>query len=236
MIEAGVVITSAGPVYWHLPQNRTGGSLPDSRVLWDVLWEHRKDPNLGFAHSHPGTGEPSPSWTDITTFVAVEKGLGRRISWWIASGTGFIELSWTGPEKQDYRQRVVEETSWVPALRAASEYESSKFHQYVVWWLSPIDMDKEPPRSSPEYIQRQWSERYGRPGRCRLWIDAHEFPEFKGAQGAQLLDMLSAKPGILDLMDARYGGLYLHYEDLRHIQGLPGVVTDVTFQRIIPRP
>lgn len=90
MIEAGVVIDINGaPIYWHLPDGRTGGSLPDSQPLWEVLWEHR-DILGGFAHSHPGSGTPDPSRTDITTFIAVEAGLGRHLDWWITSSDRLI--------------------------------------------------------------------------------------------------------------------------------------------------
>lgn len=123
MIETGVVVTSAGPVYWHLPAGRTGGSLPDSRQLWDVLWELRKSEVLGFAHSHPGSGIPGPSYTDLTTFAAIELGLGRRMRWWITSADHVILLGWQGPHKLDYAASLVEEPSWAAQLRKYSEGE-----------------------------------------------------------------------------------------------------------------
>jgi hypothetical protein len=86
-LESGVVVGLDGsPLYWHLPLERTAGSLPNSRPLWDVFWEHR-DNLLGFAHSHPGVGIPAPSQEDRTTFSAVERGLGKRLSWWICTET-----------------------------------------------------------------------------------------------------------------------------------------------------
>ncbi len=74
MIECGVVVGIKGAIHWHLPEGRTMGSIPDTRALWDVFWEHRKLDYLGFAHSHPGSGIPGPSMTDLTTFAAVEAG------------------------------------------------------------------------------------------------------------------------------------------------------------------
>ena len=86
MKEVGVLIDLEGqPIYWHLPEDRSSGALPDSRNLWDVIWENR-DKVSGFAHTHPGYGKPGPSYTDITTFAAIETGLGRRLHWWIATG------------------------------------------------------------------------------------------------------------------------------------------------------
>ena len=96
-IEAGVVIDLKGePIFWHLPEERTGGSLPDSRKLWDVIWENREN-LMGFAHSHPGWGMPGPSWTDVTTFSAVEKALDKRLDWWITSSDRIIVARWSGP-------------------------------------------------------------------------------------------------------------------------------------------
>jgi len=85
MIEVGVVLgTNNESIYWHLPQNSSAVCLPDSRELWDVLWENR-DRVSGFAHIHPWVGRPWPSDTDLTTFIAVENALGKSIIWWIAT-------------------------------------------------------------------------------------------------------------------------------------------------------
>lgn len=122
MIETGVVVTGEGPVYWHLPEGRSGGSLPDSRTLWDVLWDNRNAPFLGFAHSHPGSGIPGPSWTDVTTFSGVERGLGRRLTWWITSSTHMIGLNYEGPDKYEYKAfSVTTEPEWAAKLREYSE-------------------------------------------------------------------------------------------------------------------
>lgn len=121
MIEAGVVVTDRGPIHWHLPRGRTGGSLPDSRALWDVLWANRRAPFLGFAHSHPGSGRPGPSWIDLTTFAAVELGLGRRLTWWITSSDLVVGLCYEGPGKHDYGEFMVDEPAWAATLRDYSE-------------------------------------------------------------------------------------------------------------------
>ena len=121
MIETGVLVGDGDFIYWHLPPGRTGGSLPDSRKLWDVLWEHRKDEFLGFAHSHPGAGVPAPSWEDITTFAAVEAGLGRRLHWWITSSDNLVLLLWEGPERYDYIPILLaHKFGWADQLREYS--------------------------------------------------------------------------------------------------------------------
>jgi hypothetical protein len=121
MIETGVLVGDNDFVFWHLPPGRTGGSLPDSRELWDVFWAHRKDAYLGFAHSHPGKGVPGPSWEDITTFAGVEAGLGRRVRWWITSSDHLIALHWKGPDRYDYDAVLLAHNlHWVDRLRALS--------------------------------------------------------------------------------------------------------------------
>ena len=85
MIEVAAVIDSVGrPIYWHHPPENRMGAIPDSRNLWDVLWENRNI-ILGVAHTHPWTGIPVASSTDVTTFAAVEAGLGRSLLWPIVS-------------------------------------------------------------------------------------------------------------------------------------------------------
>ena len=81
MIEVAMVFDPNGRVlFWHEPPGRSGGSIPDSRSLWEVLWENR-DYIAGVAHTHPWKGNPVPSLTDVTTFKAVEAGLGIPLLW-----------------------------------------------------------------------------------------------------------------------------------------------------------
>lgn len=124
MIEAGVVVDKSGqPMFWHLPEGRTAGSLPDSRSLWDVLWNAFNEGTLlGFAHSHPGSGVPGPSYSDVTTFAAVEAALGERLDWWITSADHVVLLRWSGPDKISYRSTLVQEApAWVAELRRLSQ-------------------------------------------------------------------------------------------------------------------
>jgi hypothetical protein len=117
MMEAGVVIDDQRePIYWHVPPGRTGGSLPDSRDLWSVLWENRAT-LLGFAHSHPGHGVPGPSSTDVSTFVAVEKALGRPLLWWIVSEDHVVVCR----NEDNWAPRLMNQTQvWLPELRRLS--------------------------------------------------------------------------------------------------------------------
>jgi len=126
MLEAGVVLDLDGnPIHWHAPKARTGGSLPDDKELdrddpdrlWPVLWENRNN-LLGVAHSHPGGGIPGPSQTDVTTFSAIERALGR-LKWWIVAveSQAVVLCQWTGPGKHTYGvSRVGAGSSWVAPL------------------------------------------------------------------------------------------------------------------------
>jgi plasmid maintenance system antidote protein VapI len=104
MMEAAFAFDHNGNViHWHLPPGRTGGSLPDSRDLWSVMWANRK--NLGgVAHTHPWSGRSGPSGTDVTTFSACEKALGKRLLWPIITFTDVAVLAWDGPGKHDYAE------------------------------------------------------------------------------------------------------------------------------------
>ena len=123
-LEAGVVVGYEGePIYWHLPEGRTAGYLPDSRELWEVIWENRHNV-YGIAHSHPGSGLPGPSWEDITTFAGIELGLGRRLVWWITSSNSLSIVLWAGPDKYDYEVMSAEgsKPKWLDDLRRHSNY------------------------------------------------------------------------------------------------------------------
>lgn len=121
MMEAGVVVDRDGqPLHWHLPLGRSGGALPDSRDLWNVVWENR-DQVAGIAHSHPGSGVPGPSYEDVTTFSAFERALGRRLEWWITSQDAVCSFRWVGPGKYTYEIFEVErKPAWLDELRRLS--------------------------------------------------------------------------------------------------------------------
>ena len=81
MTEAALVFDKQGrTLYWHEPEGATAASLPDSHVLWEVLWQQRERLG-GVAHTHPARGRVYPSFTDVTTWAAIEAGLGRKLVW-----------------------------------------------------------------------------------------------------------------------------------------------------------
>lgn len=72
-----------------------------------MLWKHRQKGGSGriggVAHTHPWNGPARPSGTDVTTFRAVELGLGQLLVWpvvtftdirfyrWLANGERYVE-------------------------------------------------------------------------------------------------------------------------------------------------
>ena len=134
MIEAAVVIGHNGhPMYWHCP-NESSGYIQDSRKLWEYLWDKRKL-IAGIAHTHPGSGLPGPSRTDLTTFSAIERALGRRLCWWILSQdrtvlaqhmvlftTEDLATRYGCEKEAAYRTIGIPEPFWAAELRERSEY------------------------------------------------------------------------------------------------------------------
>jgi len=82
-------------IYWHFPEDRTSGYIPDSNKFWEFLWSNREVVKY-IAHSHPGGGIPHPSTEDLTTFRAIELGLGKHIIWYIMSEDSLVEIQWRG--------------------------------------------------------------------------------------------------------------------------------------------
>ena len=75
----------------------------------------------GIAHSHPGTGIPSPSQEDLTTFAACEAGLGLRLDWWIITRDEICRFRWAGPDRLRYAvQDTIGPTPWIDELRDLS--------------------------------------------------------------------------------------------------------------------
>lgn len=94
--------------------------MPDTPELWSVIWDNRENV-LGFAHTHPGTGIPGPSYEDVTTFAAIEAGLGKRLIWWISSDNEIIKLEHGGKDKLSYNSElIILDVKWLEDLRSKS--------------------------------------------------------------------------------------------------------------------
>jgi hypothetical protein len=122
VMEAGCVIGKNDEVlFWHEPHGRSSGALPDSPRLWGVLWDaHQRGILKGFAHSHPGSGMPWPSDTDMSTFLAIERALGVRLTWWITSSDMLVVTTIVGEQRRQVS--AIDDTPWVAELRQRSRY------------------------------------------------------------------------------------------------------------------
>jgi hypothetical protein len=118
-VEAGLVVGKNGQALrWHTPNDASGGALPDSRALWEFFRDNWKDIQ-GFAHTHP-EGFSGPSWTDITTFAAIELGLDLRFDWWIVTKKITV-VRWDGPGVHGYKvELLTSEPTWAGELRQRS--------------------------------------------------------------------------------------------------------------------
>ncbi len=122
-IEAAMAVWTDGTTTLHEPEGRSAVWIPDTQSLWDIVSEN-KDRLDGIAHSHPGRGYMAPSSEDISTFRAMEKGLGRRIKWWILTSNRAILVEWSGSGLTGYElkksYKTEEEPAWMNELRRAS--------------------------------------------------------------------------------------------------------------------
>lgn len=103
MIEVALVFDKEGKTLrWHLPPGRNSGYIPDSHDLWTFLWDNR---NIigGVAHTHPWDGPSWPSHTDVTTFSAIERGLGVRLIWPVITFSDEGYFAWSDEEKKYVR-------------------------------------------------------------------------------------------------------------------------------------
>lgn len=136
MIEAGVLIgENDEPIYWHTPPGSSVVYLPDSRDLWEVIWEHRAK-ITGFAHSHPGKGMPHPSMEDLTTFRAIEQGLGKTINWYITSSDSLILAVWVPKWERYSIKEIREDKAWLDGLRNISGYSNTNQFDTIPSFLS----------------------------------------------------------------------------------------------------
>ncbi len=119
-LEAAVVIGLVDGrevvTYRHAPPRRSAVSLPDSTALWSQLWGTRET-LVGVAHLHPGHGPEArrPSHEDLTTFRAVERGLGMLLIWWIAT-VDAADAYWYSLCRQSYDLIDTHQPHWLPEL------------------------------------------------------------------------------------------------------------------------
>lgn len=120
VFETALVFDKNGiTLRWHEPAGRSSGFLPDSRTLWEFLLEN-KDVIGGVAHTHPWNGSAWPSQTDVTTFSALERGLGVKLIWPVVTFSEVQYFRWVGPDLYDYGLSADDITVDVDGLREKS--------------------------------------------------------------------------------------------------------------------
>jgi hypothetical protein len=162
VLESAVVIGNSNEaLFWFLPADRSATHIPDSRLLWEYIWENREWIK-GVAHSHPGSGIPVPSWEDLTTFSAMEKALGKELSWWIVTSDDWLEFR-KDSKDDDYSYGALqpmepsnrEDPSWLSKLR---QYSYCVGEEEILEEEAP----KVPPKPTP-YVTYNWD-------RVRAWL------------------------------------------------------------------
>lgn len=98
MHEVAMVFDKDGnAIHWSSGRS---AAVPDSRTMWDIIWENRHKIG-GVAHTHPWDGPTGPSGTDVTTWAAIEAGLGKRLLWPIVTMT-HVHLFYYDEEQKRY--------------------------------------------------------------------------------------------------------------------------------------
>jgi hypothetical protein len=92
-------------------------------------------------------------------------------------------------------------------------------NECLIWWLTQDDYqaigDANP--EWPEYLQREYRSRRGRPGRGRLW-EADLFEPFD-------IEWDDAKP--MAAFAGQAGGIVIRWMDAIFVRKLPGFLTDI---------
>lgn len=78
----------------------------------------------------------------------------------------------------------------------------------------------------PQYIKDQFSTRLGRNGRCRLWVAKQ--------LGDIAIDPWPDTPCGRWLVSMSAAGIAIDYADMKWVIGLPGIVTNLDLNKIIP--
>lgn len=96
----------------------------------------------------------------------------------------------------------------------------------LIWWLNQADCEAigSSVKRAPKYLQLQYRDRLGRPGRGRLWADRR----FGEPSVSPWPDTPLAR-----LLGEGYGGIVIEDEDLPRLRTLPGIVTDMQLNRVL---
>lgn len=81
-----------GDAVLYADASNSAASLPDSRVRWEAIWQHRDELDA-IVHSHP-LGPAAFSAEDESTMQAIDAALGRRMQYCVVAPR--VTISRTG--------------------------------------------------------------------------------------------------------------------------------------------
>lgn len=157
MREMVLVFDAEGrAIFWKGPTGSSENYVQDSSLLWDRIWEAR-DRIGGVAHTHPWDGEASPSYTDITTFSAIEAGLGKRLLWPIVTMTEvgyFVRNPLTGGYTRT-KSTFDDKQWWVDNIAELRRVSTGSLDGSA---LAAGDVDRLPSHVPHELEKKMWTE------------------------------------------------------------------------------
>lgn len=95
----------------------------------------------------------------------------------------------------------------------------------LIWWTTQLDCEsisEERRDMLPNYIKEQFSSRCGRSGRGRLWV----------ANRCKTKSIEWNENSPLSNVCANSGGIIIMRRDVKYVQSLPGVITELNLIRI----
>jgi len=95
--------TEGNTIMWHEPPGRTSVGIPDTASLWEALWENRAHLG-GDAHIHPWDGPARPSYEDVTTWSAYDRGMRPRVHFVVTFTDEACFVREGGPTSITYRR------------------------------------------------------------------------------------------------------------------------------------
>jgi len=160
MLEMVLVFDTEGrAIFWKGPKGSFEGYVQDSELLWDRIWSAR-DRIGGVAHTHPWAGEAHPSYIDVTTFEAIERGLGQRLLWPIVTMTEVGYFHWNLARGYERTKSPFEGNPWwidnVEELRRVSGGPSLRVDGSA---LASDDVERLGSGRTPSELERKlWTE------------------------------------------------------------------------------
>lgn len=102
----------------------------------------------------------------------------------------------------------------------------------IVWWTSPADcriIGENLPNAAIPYLVAEYHSRRGRNARGRLWVPIE-------LRSAEIVETHSNAELLMRLENENFGGIVIRYGDSSTLRGLPGFVTTLDLEFVVPKP